>query len=77
MRKVSFRAGSYYHLYNRGVNRQPIFLCQANWGFFLKRLREYCQPELIDVIAYCLMPNHYHLLVTTMRIWSMYPAIFI
>ena len=63
MRKIKFRAGNYYHLYNRGVNQQPIFLQHRNWGFFIKRLRHYCQPELIDIIAYCLMPNHYHLLV--------------
>ncbi len=61
MRK--FKAGHYYHLYNRGVNRQPIFLCNENRGYFLKRLREYCLVELIDIIAYCFMPNHYHLMV--------------
>jgi REP element-mobilizing transposase RayT len=63
MRKVKFKAENYYHLYNRGVNRQPIFFQDANWGFFIKRLRKYCQPDYIDIIAYCLMPNHYHLLV--------------
>jgi REP element-mobilizing transposase RayT len=63
MRKVAFGAGHYYHLYNRGVSRQPIFFEKANWGFFIRRLRHYCQPDLIDIIAYCLMPTHYHLLV--------------
>ena len=63
MRKIKFKARNYYHLYNRGVNRQPIFFQDENWGFFVKRLRKYCQPDLVDIIAYCLMPNHYHLLV--------------
>lgn len=63
MRKTEFKAGHYYHLYNRGVDRQPIFFQDENWAFFIKRLRKYCQPSLIDIIAYCLMPNHYHLLV--------------
>ncbi len=63
MRKIKFKAENYYHLYNRGVNRQPIFFQAENWGFFIKRLRKYCQPDFIDIIAYCLMPNHYHLLV--------------
>ena len=63
MRKIEFSAGQYYHLYNRGVNRQPIYFNDGNWGFFIKRLHHYCRSELIDIVAYCLMPNHYHLLV--------------
>ena len=62
-RKTEFRAGHYYHLYNRGVNRQCIFFCDANWGYFVKRIRHYFRPNLVDIVAYCLMPTHYHLLV--------------
>ena len=61
-RKVEFHAGYCYHIYNRGVARQPIFFNDGNWRFFIERLREYFTPGLIDIIAYCLMPNHYHLL---------------
>ena len=63
MTKTIYAPGEYYHSYNRGVNRQPIFFAQHNWGFFIRRLVEYFQPDLVDIIAYCLMPNHYHLLV--------------
>ena len=63
MRKIQLRAGYYCHLYNRGVNRQPIFFNDENRAYFIKRLRHYCKPNLIDIVAYCLMPNHYHLLV--------------
>ena len=38
-RKIEFRAGHYYQLYNRGVNRQPIFLCDDNWGYFRQQGR--------------------------------------
>ena len=62
-RKVKLCAGHYYHLFNRGVNRQPIFLCEDNWGYFIARMRHYFRPELVDIVAYCLMPTHYHLLV--------------
>jgi len=55
--------GNYYHFYNRGVNRQLIFLHKDNWRFFLQRMRQYFIPEIIIILAYCLMPNHYHLLV--------------
>jgi len=63
MRKVRFAAGKCYHLYNRGVNRQPIFFDAGNWDYFIARMRHYFRPDLIEVLAYCLMPNHYHLLV--------------
>ena len=55
-------AGQYYHLYNRGNDRQPIFFGRGNYLFFLKRIHTYLVP-CMDMIAYCLMPNHYHLLV--------------
>ena len=61
--KVQFRAGECYYLYNQGVGSQPIFFDAENWGYFIARLKHYCQPDLIDVVAYCLMPTHYHLLV--------------
>ena len=62
-RKVEFRADHCYHLYNRGVNRGPIVFCDENWGFFIRRLRRYFTPDHAEILAYCLMPNHYHLLV--------------
>lgn len=62
-RKTTLRAGQVYHLYNRGVDRQPIFFCRENWGFMVKELRRYFLPDLVDILAYCLMPNHYHLMV--------------
>ncbi len=62
-RAIEFRAGEYYHLYNRGHNQQVVLLERENYLFFLRQLRKYLQPERIDIIAYCLMPTHYHLLV--------------
>lgn len=55
--------GEYYHIYNRGVNRQPIFFCDRNWSFFTSKLATYFTSDKADIVAYCLMPNHYHLLV--------------
>jgi REP-associated tyrosine transposase len=53
----------YYHLFNRGVNRQPIFFCEENWSYFLREVRHYFSPDAVEIIAYCLMPTHYHILV--------------
>jgi REP-associated tyrosine transposase len=62
-RTVPLLAGHYYHLYNRGNNRGPIFFQQENYAFFLRQLREHVVAKDAQVIAYVLMPNHYHLLV--------------
>jgi REP element-mobilizing transposase RayT len=59
-RKITFTQGEYYHVYNRGVNRQPIFRCEDNYVFLLRRVKRYIAQWHIVVIAYCLMPNHYH-----------------
>ncbi len=62
-RNIVFRAGEYYHLYNRGNNFQPIFFERENYLFFLRQLHEYLKADTVETVAYCLMPNHYHLLV--------------
>ena len=62
-RKETFYSGAYYHLFNRGVNKEPIFFERENYLFFLRQMRKYFTNELLIIIAYCLMPNHYHLLV--------------
>ena len=62
-RTVQFAQGTYYHLYNRGVDHRPIFLEPKNYIFLLQKLKRYTRELEITVIAYCLMPNHYHLLV--------------
>lgn len=61
-RAVPFVPGQYYHIYNRGVNRGLIFFERENYLFFFRRLREHILPSA-NLVAYCLMPNHYHLLV--------------
>ena len=63
MRQVQLACGQYYHFYNRGNAKQPIFFCEENWVYFLRRLHTYFLPHTAEIVAYCLMPNHYHLLV--------------
>jgi REP element-mobilizing transposase RayT len=78
-RAVPLVAGEYYHVYTRGNNRQRIFFERENYLFFLRRIRECLLGELEStgspnpeaptvgracaIVAYCLMPSHYHLLV--------------
>jgi putative transposase len=58
-----FYPGNIYHLYNRGNDRQRIFLEPENYRFFLNRLTHFFRIADTDLLAYCLLPNHYHLLV--------------
>lgn len=59
---MNFVQEEFYHLYNRGNNRQVIFFSERNYLFFLKKVREQLLP-CSEIIAYCLMPNHFHFLV--------------
>lgn len=61
-RETELTAGEYYHIYNRGHNRQAIFLARENYLFFLRQWRRYLAPYC-QVVAYCLMPTHYHTLL--------------
>ena len=81
-----FASGSYYHIYNRGVEKRKIFLDKRDYGRFLETLNFYRmhplpmklsdfrrgvirlkkidkQIELVRIYVYCLMPNHFHLLI--------------
>ena len=62
-RLVTFEPEHYYHLYNRGCDRRSIFFERDNYLYFLRLIRHHLVGEVFDVVAYCLMPNHYHLLV--------------
>jgi REP element-mobilizing transposase RayT len=58
-------AGAHYHVFNRGHNREAIFFEPDNYAYFLRQLRKYVVPDHAAVVAYALLPNHYHLLIQT------------
>ena len=50
-----------YHIYNRAIGHENLFLKPAHYDFFLSRWEKYLLPYF-SIYAYCLMPNHFHLL---------------
>ncbi len=52
----------YYHIYNRGNNQENIFREERNYPYFLKLYAQDIEP-IADTFAYCLLRNHFHLLV--------------
>ncbi|MEZ4663356.1 MAG: transposase [Caldilineaceae bacterium] len=63
IRDIQFERGCYYHLYNRGVNRQTIFVDDRDFLNFLTRIKRYCEKYAVQVVAYCLLYNHFHFLL--------------
>lgn len=58
-------AGAWYHVMNRGANHMNIFTTNEHRIFFLNLLKEISALFKIEIHSYCLMDNHYHLLVHT------------
>lgn len=54
--------GANYHIFNRGVNRQYVFFNPENYHFFLGLVDKYLDGY-VQILAYCLLPNHFHLII--------------
>ncbi len=59
-----FIENHYYHIFNRGNNREPIFFNEANYYYFISLIAKYI-AMVANIIAYCLLVNHFHLLIKT------------
>ena len=82
-RKIPLANGEYYHIFNRGVGRMPLFLAKKDYSRFTKTFLYYqlqgpkprfsiFNPDstnldpsqrIVEIVAYCLMPNHFHFLL--------------
>ncbi|MEO6761823.1 MAG: transposase [Candidatus Saccharimonadales bacterium] len=72
-----YGVNQYYHVYNRGTNKRTIFIAEADFAVFLNIFKQRLSHSeskdsygrsiskfsaQVELVAYCLMPNHYHLL---------------
>ncbi len=59
MKSITFEEEKYYHVYNRGNNRENIFIESQNYSYFLELVKKYLLP-IAEIYSYCLLPNHFH-----------------
>jgi len=62
-RKIFYAPGEYYHVYNRGCNKENIFKEEENYDYLTRLLNDSLTKHRVAMIAYCLMPNHFHFLM--------------
>lgn len=62
--KITFEPERYYHIWTHANGFENLFNETKNYYFFLDRYKYYLS-DLVDTYAYCLMPNHLHLMIKT------------
>jgi len=62
-RNFKFKRGEFYHINNRGLSKKKIFYTKEDYEWFINQISIYKKKYNIDVICYCLMPNHFHLII--------------
>jgi len=60
--QTAIEPGRYYHIYNHANEGFDLFRNKDNYLFFLQQYKKYVHP-IADTYAYCLMPNHFHVLI--------------
>jgi putative transposase len=58
-------AGTWYHVLNRGNRREVVFHKPADYDAFVKAINDAHVRLPVDILGYCLMPNHFHLVIRT------------
>ena len=63
---------TYYHIYNRGNNRENIFIQERNYTHFMNLYAKYIEP-IADTFAFCLLRNHFHVSLKTKSKEEIFP----
>lgn len=59
---MQFEQGVAYHVYNRSINQELLYKSEENYRYFMDRFSYYLDGK-VDMLAYCLMPTHFHFFV--------------
>jgi len=51
-----------YHIYNKAIGSDKLFTTHEDYHYFLQKINRFLLP-VVDLISYCLIPNHFHMLV--------------
>ena len=62
--RIKIEPGKFYHIWNRGNNRENLFYSSRNYKYFIRLYAEYLDP-VAETYAFCLLSNHFHLLIRT------------
>ena len=62
-RKTLFHKNGIYHIFNRTITGTGMSLDKEDYAFFVLKLRQYAKLLQIRIISWCLLPNHFHMLV--------------
>ncbi|AUP79309.1 oxygen-dependent coproporphyrinogen oxidase [Flavivirga eckloniae] len=66
MRQEKIEKDHYYHIFNRGINSDVIFQTEDNKSYFLKLVEKHLMGK-VDILAYCLMDNHFHFAIKIVK----------
>jgi REP element-mobilizing transposase RayT len=68
-------SGYPHHITQRGNRRQQTFFCGEDYRAYIDLMSEWCSKHGVDIWAYCLMPNHVHLIAVPQSIEGLARAI--
>lgn len=71
--RTPLEPGEYYHIFNRGNNRENLFYKAGNYDYFLRKYIRYLEGY-VETLAYCLLPNHFHLVVQVKQMDALLPV---
>lgn len=64
MKYEVLKPGHFYHIFNKGNNDELLFIEEDNYNYFLSLIKKHLL-SVCDIYSYCLLSNHFHLLVRT------------